>query len=348
MIRIAMLSFWHVHADGYARQAVEHPGTELVAAWDEDAGRGRERAAKLEVPYVESLPDLLGRDDVDAVIVDAPTNVHRDVLVAAADAGKHIFTEKLLALTLREATEIAAAVDRAGVRLTVSLPRLYDGYTQGIRRILDGGQLGDVTLVRTRLSHSGSLGRGWLPDHFYDPDQCGGGALVDLGAHPMYLARLFLGALPQSVTASFGYVTGRAVEDNAVATLHTATGALGVVEAGFVNRHSPFSIEVHGTEGSLFYGTPHAELHVRSALTGNDHEWTRVPVPEPIPSAFDQWVDRIGDAEDGAGAPGPEAERAADRARENLDLALDLTRLMEAATRSARSGRSVTLDSLAG
>lgn len=339
MIRVAMLSFWHVHADGYAREAGEHPGTEVVAAWDEDPARGKERAAKLDVPFVPSLEDVLARDDVDAVIVDAPTNIHREVLVAAAGAGKHIFTEKVLALTVREVNQILAAVEQSGVRLTASLPRLYDGYTQAIRRILDGGQLGDVTLVRTRLSHSGSLGEGWLPAHFYDAEQCGGGALIDLGAHPVYLARLFLGALPESVSATFGYVTGREVEDNAVAVLRGADGAVGVAEAGFVNRHSPFSIEVHGTEGSLFYGTPHPQLLVRSALTGNDQEWSEVPIPERRPSAFAQWVDHIEN--------GTSDERARQLARENTELAVDLTRLMEAASRSARTGGEVRLDSLA-
>src|SRR5882762_9207348 len=50
MIRVAMLSFWHVHARDYARQATEHPGVAIVAAWDEDPGRGRAQAAELDVP----------------------------------------------------------------------------------------------------------------------------------------------------------------------------------------------------------------------------------------------------------------------------------------------------------
>src|SRR5690606_19651693 len=231
----------------YARQATQHPDVEIVAAWDEEPDRGRAAAAELGVEFHESLADLLRRADVDGVIVDAPTNIHRDLMVAAAEAGKHIFTEKVLALTTREATEIIAAVDRAGVVLTVSLPRLYDAYTPAIDEVLAKGHLGTVTLVRTRLAHDGAVGAGWLPDHFYDPEQCGGGALVDLGCHPMYLARRFLGELPATVHATYGSVTGRAVEDNAVAVLTASGGAIGVVEAGFASALSPFSVEIYGT-----------------------------------------------------------------------------------------------------
>ncbi len=335
MIRVAMLSFWHVHARDYARQAQEHPQTEIVAVWDEAPERGRAQAAALNVPFYDSLQDLLTQGNIDAVIVDTPTNMHRDVLLAAAQAGKHIFTEKVLALTLRECNEIVAAVEKAGVKLTVSLPRLYDSYTLAIKEILAHKQLGDVTLVRTRLSHNGAVGQGWLPAHFFDRQQCGGGALIDLGCHPMYLARLFLGPkLPESVSASYGYITGREVEDNAVATLRYSNGALGVVEAGFVNRYSPFTIEVHGTEGSLLYGAPESKLLVRSSLLGNEanEHWIEKALPTRQPSAFKQWVEHI---------------QQGTTATENIQMAVDLTKLMEAANLSASNNTPTCLNDLA-
>lgn len=332
MLRVAMLSFWHVHAKDYARQATQHPGVEIVAAWDELPDRGRASAAEVGVDFHDKLADVLARDDVDGVVVDTPTNVHRDVMVAAAEAGKHIFTEKVLALTTAEATEIIAAVDRAGVVLTVSLPRLYDEYTPAINEVLAAGQLGQVTLVRTRLAHDGSVGEGWLPEHFYNAEQCGGGALVDLGCHPMYLARLFLGELPTSVHATYGYVTGRQVEDNAVAVLTGSGGALGVVEAGFASARSPFSVEIYGTAGSLVYGLPDPVVRVRAKSLGDGNDWVEVPLPERLPMAFEQWVDHI------AGGT---------KATENIAAALDLTRLMEAANRSVAAGAPVRLDPLA-
>ena len=332
MIRVAMLSFWHVHAKDYAKQATDHPDTQIVAVWDEMPTRGQEAAQNWGGQFFDDLDALLTQSNIDAVIVDTPTDRHRDVMVAAARAGKHIFTEKVIAPTLREANEILAAVERSGVKLTVSLPRLYAGYTQAIQEILAAGRLGAPTLVRTRLSHNGGLPtpdnpNGWLPAHFYDLHQCAGGALIDLGCHPMYLARLFLG-LPESVSARYGYVTGRAVEDNAVALLSYPNGALGVVEAGFVNRHSPFTIEVHGTEGSLLYGTPEARLLVRSA---RDTHWSAAEVPVDRPSAFHQWVAHI---------------QNGTTATENIQIALDLTKLMEAANRSVAENRPVRLDEL--
>lgn len=328
MIRVAMLSFWHVHAGGYARNAAQHPDTTITAVWDEVPERGKAEADKLGVPFHESLDEVLARPDVDAVIVDAPTNRHPEVIGAAARAGKHIFTEKVLALTTRECEEILAEVERAGVVLTLSLPRLYDGYTQAIRTVLAEGSLGELTLVRVRLSHGGSVGEGWLPKHFYNAEQCGGGALVDLGAHPMYLTRLFFGGLPDSVNANYGYVTGRGVEDNAVAVLRYPNGALGIVEAGFVNNHSPFTIEVHGTHGSLLYGTPDSTLLVRSPAYANGEKWTEVTVPEPLPSAFQQWITHI---------------QEGTKATENVELGVDLTRLMEAANHSVAIDAPVRL-----
>jgi 1,5-anhydro-D-fructose reductase (1,5-anhydro-D-mannitol-forming) len=328
MIRVAVLGFWHVHAKDYAGEATAHPGTEIVAAWDDDPDRGRERAAALGVPFHDDLDALLAGPDVDGVIVTTATTEHPAVIGAAAEAGKHVFTEKVLALTPAECRKILDGVERAGVRLTVSLPRLAHGYTRAIRAQIDDGALGRITLVRTRLAHDGALDDGWLPTQFFDLDQAGGGALVDLGCHPMYLARLFLGAMPARITARYGHLTGREVEDNAVAVLESGDGSLAVVEAGFVSRRSPFSIEVHGTDASLFYGTPEPRL----MIAGADGRWTDWPIPVDGPSPFEQWVEHI--------------ERGT-TADENIALALDLTTLMDAAARSARTGEAIQFAQLA-
>ena len=117
---------------------------------------------------------------------------------------------------------------------------------------------------------------------------------MDLGCHPMYLTRLFLG-LPESVSASFGYITEREVEDSAVAILRYPNGALGIVEAGFVNSYSQFDIEVQGTEGSLMYTRTDDKLLIRSAkLEGEAAKgWQEVTDLPNLPSAFEQWVSHI-------------------------------------------------------
>ena len=331
MIKVAVLSFWHVHAADYAREANKHPDTQLVAIWDEVPERGRREAAERGVAFYESIEDLLANPEIEGVIVVTPTDMHRDVMVAAAKAGKHIFTEKVIATNIREMYEIIAAVKQNQVKLTVSLPRLNADYTLAVQAILQQGLLGELTLVRVRLSHNGATA-GWLPDRFFNLEQCGGGAMIDLGCHPMYLTRLFLG-LPESVSAHYGYVLDKEVEDNAVTVLNYPNGAKGVVEAGFVNAHSPFTVEIHGTEGSLLYGTPEAKLLIRSNKSPAYAEgWVEVPeLPEQLMSAFEQWVQHI------------QNDTTAD---ENISLAMDLTRLMEASNRSNDLKRPIRIDEL--
>ncbi|MBC8081256.1 MAG: Gfo/Idh/MocA family oxidoreductase [Gorillibacterium sp.] len=327
-IGIGVISFWHVHAWDYVKQAQEHEDTFIAAVWDEDMDRGREAAEKLNVPFFASLDDLLAQKDVDAVIIDAPTNIHREVMVAVAKAGKHIFTEKVIAPTMKEVNEIISEVNQNQLKLTVSLPRLNDGYCLSIQELINQGLLGEITYVRVRLSHNGAIA-GWLPDHFYNLEQCAGGALIDLGCHPMYLTRLFLGQEVTGVSANFGYITGKEVEDNAVATLFTASGAIGVVEAGFVNSHSPFTIEVHGTEGTLLFGTPEDKLLLKTnKVEEASNSWTEIKLKDNRENAFQQWVNHM---------------LMDTLAVDNIQMAVELTRLMEAANRSVKEGRTMPL-----
>lgn len=337
-IRLAMLSFWHVHAQEYEHQALANQATQIMAVWDEVPERGSVQAHTLQVPFYDNLSDLLQNAPIDGVIVDTPTTMHRDVMVAAAQAGKHLFTEKVLAPTLNESKQIVTAVNTAGVKLMVSLPRLYSGSTLAIKDILDRKLLGEVTKVRVSISHDGALRtpqhpQGWLPPFFFNPQQTAGGAMIDLGAHPMYLTRLLLG-MPEQVSAIYGYITGRAVEDNAVAVLHYPQGAVGIVESGFVNPFSPLIIEAHGTQGSLLYGTPDNTVLIRSTVAGKpaSKRWSAwTPIPPDQPTAFQQWIMHI---------------QQGTRATENIQIAADLSALMEAANQSARKNQTVRLDML--
>lgn len=338
MLKLAMLSFWHVHAKDYVRQAVEHPDTEIVAVWDEVHARGRSKAEELGVSFYENLHELLAQPDIDAVIVVTPTTKHTEVILAAAQAGKHIFTEKVLAATIKECHEIVAAVDAANVRLMVSLPRLNMAFAQKIQAIIQEDSIGTITSIRMRLAHNGALPteqapNGSLPAHFFNLEQSGGGALIDLGCHPMYLARWFLG-VPSCVSASFGYITGKEVEDHAVSILQYPNGTLAIVEAGFVNSYSQFVVEVQGTEGCLTYSRNDNKLFVRGSRFEGDagSGWQAVTdMPAESPSAFEQWVTHI---------------REGTTATENIQIALDLTRLMEASIISARSGTVCPLSHL--
>lgn len=335
MIRVAILSFWHVHAKDYTRQAEMNPHTRIVAIWDEEPERGRQKAEEYGVRFYENLQELLANPDIDAVIVVTPTAMHPEVMIAAANAGKHIFTEKVVAVTVKECQDILAAVKTSGVRLTVSLPRAYTGFADAILRAIREDELGKVTTVRIRLAHNGALPtdqhpNGALPAHFFNLAQSGGGALMDLGCHPMYLARMFLG-LPERVSACFGYILGHEVEEHAAVILQYPSGSIGIVEAGFVNSYSQFDIEVQGTQGSMKYSRADNILYICSSRQA-DAGWQAVTeLREDIPAPFEQWVSHI---------------QHGTTASENMGLALDLTRLMEAATISARSGAAVQLQDL--
>ena len=95
-LRIAVLSAWHVHAEEYGRAALDHPDTELVAVWDDDAERGAALAETLGVPFEADLEALLAREDLDGVTCTTATTDHDEILGRALSAGKHVFTETLL------------------------------------------------------------------------------------------------------------------------------------------------------------------------------------------------------------------------------------------------------------
>jgi 1,5-anhydro-D-fructose reductase (1,5-anhydro-D-mannitol-forming) len=298
--------------------------------WDEIPERGKLEAERLSVPFYASLDELLAQKDIEGVVVDAPSNIHHEVITKAAKAGKHIFTEKVLSLTLHEANSILEHVREAKVKLTVSLPRLNDGYTLAIQDIISKGLLGDLSYCRVRLAHNGALGN-WLPEHFYNLTECGGGAMTDLGCHPMYLTRLFLG-VPESISANYGYISGKSVEDNAVAVLRYGNGKLGVVETGFMTEFSPFSIELHGSLGSVIYGLPDNKVML-STSKDSSKEWKEYTIPEQRPSSFEQWVAHI---------------QEGTTADENIDFAVDLTKLIEASNLSARQNTPFLLSDLEG
>jgi predicted dehydrogenase len=327
-LKIAAIGFWHVHAGDYANSVQEHPDTTLVAVWDDDEQRGREAAAQYGVEFAADLDELLARPDLDGVTITTSTDQHHNVMLKAARAGKHIFTEKVLAPTVEEAEDIVAAAAAAGVALVVSLPRLYDDYTQAIERILDDGSLGDLTYTRVRLAHDGWVAV-WLPERFGDPATAIGGALTDLGCHPAYLTRLFHRAEPVSISATYGSVTGRQVEDNAVVTAEFPGGHLGVFEASVVTTPGAFTIELRGTEATAIFGYGGERLLAKGGAFGE--EWQELPLPDPAPMAFWQWVEHI---------------RNGTTADENLRHAIELTRMVVAANQSAASGASVALDAI--
>ncbi len=326
MLKVAMLSGWHVHAKGYANKIRSFEDAEIAVVWDEEPARGETWAKELGVPFEADLAAACDRADVDGVVVNAPTNRHPEVMIAAAEAGKHIFTEKVMALTVAECEAIAGAVREAGVTFCISMPARCSAANQFARQVADEKLIGDLTLMRTRTAHNGASAD-WLPPHFYDPVACGGGAMMDLGAHPMYLARWICGA-PKRIASTFNTLTGHAVEDNAVCVIEFASGAVAVVETAFVSTHSPGCLELYGTEGALLIGGPDGGVKLRSNKVESSVPGWVVPasLPQAKPEPIRQWVTACL-----TGGDSPFT----------LDDGIQLTELMEAAYIAHREGRQV-------
>lgn len=328
MNRVALLSKWHVHAKDYAREAQENPSIEIAKVWDEDDARGRSWASDLGVPFEQSLDAVLQDESINAVIVTTPTNLHKDVLISAAKHGKHIFTEKVLAFNIADCDEIFQTVEVNQVKLMVSLPRLTHDYYLYVQKAVDEGLLGIVQTVRCRLAHNGAVStasdpNGWLDSEFYNMSKCGGGALIDLGAHPIYLTNRLAGQ-PISVSAKLSGVLDLGVDDNSAVIVQYASGALGIIEAGFSSGGRPFFLEVHGTKGSVVVdGT---DIRFR---TEESREWTKpTDIPKALPMPMEQWVSWM---EDGV-----------EPSIHQHDVR-NLTLINEAAALSNRNGQSIQL-----
>lgn len=314
-MKAAMIGTWHVHTDGYAKDFCADPRCQLTAVWDADPEKANAFAEKYGCKAYTDLDTLYAEGDFDSVIICSATNKHASLLIQAAQQGKNIFTEKVLAITTKEAEEICDAVQKSGVKFVISYPHKTNPGLILAKQMVESGKLGMVTYARVRNAHNGSLAN-WLPPHFYDKEQCGGGAMMDLGAHPMYILLWLLGE-PVKVSSAFTTVTGKPVEDNAVCILSYANGAIGVSETGFVSDYGNYVIEVIGTEGAV--RIVDGKTMVASAATNN--EFVAADLPEQAASPLNQWIQYVEE-----NIPAPEF---------GVEEAVRLTRLMEAAYRAA-------------
>ncbi|MDR0531543.1 MAG: Gfo/Idh/MocA family oxidoreductase [Oscillospiraceae bacterium] len=316
MISVGMMGKWHVHAPSYAAQLQTIPGARIAAVWDDDAARGAAWANELNTPFYEDTGAFLA-SGIDAVVCCAATTAHPQLLTQAARAGKHIFTEKLLAANTRGAEEIAAAVRESGVTFAISLPCKGDPAVRYAANLIAKGALGRVSAARFRRSHSG-LSAAWLPEGWCDPALAGGGALMDLGAHPVYVLAGLFGA-PIRLTAMMTNLCGSPSDENTIVLAEFASGILGTMETAFVTEGVPDLLEIYGTEGSMFARGGEITLSLR-AQGGRPQAVTELPAPAPAPLA--QFI-----AACEAGLPAP--------AGLGLEDALMMTRIVEAAYQAA-------------
>lgn len=327
MLKVAMLSKWHVHAEGYARELLKTEKVEITAVWDENPERGAEWAERLGCDFEADLDKLLARSDVDAVCCNAPTTMHTDVLIRAAKAGKHIFTEKTLACTVAECRKIEKAVNESGVTFVISFPHKAWSVVKFAKEHIENGDFGRVTNVRIRNAHNGVSGK-WLPEYWFVKEDCAGGAMMDLGCHPMYLLAYLCGK-PVKVTGIANSVLGTPVDENAISVIEFENGAIGVSETSFLAFSSPYTIEIHGTDGILLWQSG-GELKYKTTETAKLN--SGFITPDRLPEEDEKPIVRFVDAcLDGTGSP------------EGLGMsdAIDLARLLENSYISYETGKTV-------
>lgn len=252
-MKVALLGAWHVHAKDYISHALRL--SEVVGVYDEDKERGENFANTYHIPLFESREALLA-SDAQGVIVCASTNKHLDNILAVVNAGKHVFTEKVLELSVENCEKIACAVEKNKVNFVISLVQKYTSGPRTIYQLVQDGKLGKINYFRFHNCHNGSTGD-WLPLHFYNREQCGGGAMIDLGAHGMYLTDWFLG-LPQHYASTFTIAHENSkntdqVEDNAITVMSYPNGCVAVNETSFVSVGAPMRLEVGGSLGTAVF-----------------------------------------------------------------------------------------------
>jgi len=323
MLKIGMVSRWHVHAPGYAEQIANNPDATITAVWDEDPARGKAWAEELGVAFYEGYDEFLA-SDIDAVLCNSPTTAHFELLGKAARAGKHIFTEKLLETTVEKTQMLADEIKKAGVTFTIALSVKSHAPVLYMKRLIENGTLGQVTGARFRRSHSGVSG-GWLPAHWFDVLNTGGGAMMDLGAHPVYMIAELLGA-PKRVAALMTNIFGSTSDENAIAVAEFEGGALATMETAFVTDGVPDLLEVYGTKGAVFMRGNAVQQNLGDGMED-------VPA-EKMPKANDAPLTQFIQAcADGVKAP----------AGLGLDDALVLTKIIVAAYEAEQNGKTMKL-----
>ncbi len=329
-VRLAMLSMAHVHARGYGQQIQRNPDAEIACVWDDDPARGRAGARLFEVPFADNLHEVLGDARIDGVVLNSETNKHGDLILAAAAAGKHVFTEKALTIGLEEADAVVAAVKQAGVKFMISLPQRSHPEALFLKRCIDDGLLGTITMMRARIAHAAALDR-WFKEGslwFGDEKLAGGGSLFDLGCHTVDAMLWFLGE-PRCVHATIAnYAGAYPIDDMAVAVVTFKSGAIGILDVSWVHRSGPNTWEVYGTEGFAGRGYPGSPVMLQSrSVSPLDLSGTFVPakLPDPLPTPLDQWIAAL--------TSGTEM-------RITIDDGRALTALLHGIYTSARTGRT--------
>jgi myo-inositol 2-dehydrogenase/D-chiro-inositol 1-dehydrogenase len=236
-----------VHAETIAYRI---PDATLAAVTDVNGDAASALGQRFNIPRVESsAEELLALDELDAVLICSSTDTHADLIVKAAQAGKHIFCEKPLAYRLETIDWALRAVEAAGVKLQIGFNRRFDANFDRVRRAIAGGEIGTPHLL-----HIVSRDPAPPPISYV---RVSGGLFLDMTIHDFDMARYLIGDEVTEIYAAAGVRVdpeiGKAGDvDTAVIVLRFAGGAIGTIDNC---RQAPYGydqrVEVLGSRGSI-------------------------------------------------------------------------------------------------
>jgi predicted dehydrogenase len=301
---------------------------DLRACYTRSEDKAGAFAARFDCEAVDSYEAMLALDDLDGVVLTTPNSAHRAGAEAAAQAGKHVFVEKPISNTLEDGRAMIAACEAAGVVLAVGHSYRRHGAMRHLRRLIDDGELGRVSLAEGVFSNDNGLK---LKPGLWrsDPAEIPGGCLMQIGIHQIDNLLYLLGSV-SDVSAYFNRLeTEPDVEDVTAVLMRFACGAIGYVAADYISPRR-FTLAVHGTKANAFFDMDNDGLRLQ-----------RTGEKKPSPVEYEPNDHLIAELEDfaaaiqGAGAPEIDGHKAM------VPLAIVL-----AAGRSSAQGRSVALSEL--
>lgn len=243
-----------IHARNFGSRV---PHARMVSVCDpsEEACRAAVQELGIEA-YLTDYREALKDERIDAVVVVTPTAFHKDIVVAAARAGKHILCEKPMAMTGEECQEMINAARENHVKLQVGFMRRFDASFMRAKEILESGEIGDLVLVKS-LTRGPSIPRPWM----YDIRKSNG-PLAEVNSHDIDTMRWLSGSEFKTVFAlADNYRCEEAKKefpdfyDNVILNTRFENGVLGCLDgAQGVGYGYDARVEILGTRGSIMLG----------------------------------------------------------------------------------------------
>jgi predicted dehydrogenase len=224
----------------------------VQVVYSRSAERARAFAAEFNIPvWTTNMAEAINHPDANAVVIGLPNNLHEHAVQLTAAAGKAVFCTKPLARTAAEAKRMLDLVEQAGIFHGYLEDLVYTPKAIKAIQAVQNGALGKVLWTRSRETHPGPHS-----DWFWDKEQSGGGAIIDLGCHCIAIGRNFIGKAVRPVEVmcwADTQVHPIEAEDSAIGLVRYATGAISQFEVSWAFRGGmDLRDEVSGTEGTLW------------------------------------------------------------------------------------------------